>query len=399
MSKFKKGPKSLINWKRGKKEKKTDFEFLLEKTHFNEKELTIIWNQFHKEIPGGTLARSTFHTLVTSVTGMEDEKLNDMMFQAFDAENLGYIDYRQWVIAFSIMTRGTLEEKLHFTFNIYDVERRGSLNLSNFLDIVETSDPGAREDMLGYFPGKELDFDSFVAAVGHRPSLLLGFRSLFTRHDMRTLVARSESQSLSTSESESASLFSNWATSGRIIRSESRDFGGNSADERANAYRRRPLRGNSSSYDPDFDNVSAEVFRPIAEDEPFVPTQPTSRKLSKLRVIEKRREKKEERRRLDELGTVREEEEEDNRESKDSPLGKRRTSEGKKAKAVHGLKSTGALVARGSNKVKDGVTRKILHREDGRASPWQEPDPDLDDSASSSSDSALHASESETPLS
>jgi Ca2+-binding EF-hand superfamily protein len=118
VDKSKKAHKGLLNWKRGKKDKKSDFQFLQDKTHFSEKELTIIWNQFHKEIPGGVLTKPHFHMLISSVTGIEDKKLVDMMFHAFDSEDLGYITYRQWVLAFSVMTRGTLDEKLHFTFNL-----------------------------------------------------------------------------------------------------------------------------------------------------------------------------------------------------------------------------------------------------------------------------------------
>lgn len=49
------------------------------------------------------------------------------MFRAFDEDNNGAIDFREFIIGLSVSSRGTPDEKLGFAFKLYDVNRDGGL--------------------------------------------------------------------------------------------------------------------------------------------------------------------------------------------------------------------------------------------------------------------------------
>ncbi|CAG5877916.1 unnamed protein product [Menidia menidia] len=50
------------------------------------------------------------------------------LFNAFDTTNNGSIKFKDFVMGLSILLRGTLREKLEWTFHLYDINRDGYIN-------------------------------------------------------------------------------------------------------------------------------------------------------------------------------------------------------------------------------------------------------------------------------
>ena len=46
------------------------------------------------------------------------EKYCDFVFYAFDTDNSGTIEFTEFLIAFNIRSKGSLEERLNWTFNV-----------------------------------------------------------------------------------------------------------------------------------------------------------------------------------------------------------------------------------------------------------------------------------------
>ncbi|KAG7255657.1 hypothetical protein CRUP_005811 [Coryphaenoides rupestris] len=50
------------------------------------------------------------------------------LFNAFDTEHTGSIKFEDFVTALSILLRGSVREKLQWTFNLYDINHDGYIN-------------------------------------------------------------------------------------------------------------------------------------------------------------------------------------------------------------------------------------------------------------------------------
>ena len=49
------------------------------------------------------------------------------LFDNFDEDKSGFLDFRELVICMSILSKGTFEERLRLCFDVYDVDKSGYL--------------------------------------------------------------------------------------------------------------------------------------------------------------------------------------------------------------------------------------------------------------------------------
>ncbi len=60
------------------------------------------------------------------------------VFNAIDADKNGLIDFGEYMIAMSIQCSGSMEDKLNWMFNIYDLDGSGSLEKSEIVTIIKS---------------------------------------------------------------------------------------------------------------------------------------------------------------------------------------------------------------------------------------------------------------------
>lgn len=61
----------------------------------------------------------------------------DYVFNVFDSDRSGAIDFKEFICALSITSRGKMEDKLDWAFQLYDIDNDGKISYDEMLAIVE----------------------------------------------------------------------------------------------------------------------------------------------------------------------------------------------------------------------------------------------------------------------
>jgi Ca2+-binding EF-hand superfamily protein len=70
-----------------------------------------MFKQFKKETPNGAIGKTEFKEVMKQM-GVVDSFLQELIFNVFDENKDGSINFKEFVTALSVMTRGDVNEKL-----------------------------------------------------------------------------------------------------------------------------------------------------------------------------------------------------------------------------------------------------------------------------------------------
>ncbi|XP_014863788.1 PREDICTED: Kv channel-interacting protein 4 isoform X2 [Poecilia mexicana] len=120
-------------------------EQLEAQTRFSRKELQILYRGFKNECPSGVVNEETFKDIYAQFFPQGDASTYaHFLFNAFDTDHNGSVSFEDFVMGLSILLRGTVQEKLIWAFNLYDINKDGYITKEEMLDIMK-----AIYDMMG----------------------------------------------------------------------------------------------------------------------------------------------------------------------------------------------------------------------------------------------------------
>lgn len=106
---------------------------------------------FLKDCPSGMLTKEEFQKIYKQFFPFGDPtSFADYVFNVFDSDKSGSIDFKEFICALSVTSRGKMEDKLDWAFQLYDIDGDGKISYEEMLQIVEAIYKMVRDTLLTF---------------------------------------------------------------------------------------------------------------------------------------------------------------------------------------------------------------------------------------------------------
>jgi len=143
-----------------------DIEYLKQHTTYDKTTITAWYRVFHRQCNKGKLSVKQFVNLFkTFFPGRNSDQFCEHVFRTFNTSRSGELSFREFLIAIYVTSQGSQEEKLRWTFRLYDINGDGILTFEEVLEVLEASTDLRGGDQYRKFP-EELFMDLDSDGIG-----------------------------------------------------------------------------------------------------------------------------------------------------------------------------------------------------------------------------------------
>ncbi|XP_056599970.1 guanylyl cyclase-activating protein 2-like [Triplophysa dalaica] len=98
-----------------------------------------LYRKFASECPSGNLHLHEFKRIfgITSESSVEESAYMENLFRSFDTNQDNTIDFMEYVAALHLVLRGRLEDKIKWSFKVYDRDRNGCLDKHEVTNVIK----------------------------------------------------------------------------------------------------------------------------------------------------------------------------------------------------------------------------------------------------------------------
>ena len=116
-----------------------DRDYISYHTSWSPSQIEKKYEEFIAKNPDGKILKEDFSPRLRSWNKIQNaEKLETVVFEAFDSNNDGYINFKEFMVVFYLLTDGTSEEKTKKVFRLCDKQDKTLFLLCNFLQLNPT---------------------------------------------------------------------------------------------------------------------------------------------------------------------------------------------------------------------------------------------------------------------
>jgi len=141
---------------------------LCEATGFTPMEIKKMYCSFKNECPTGLVNKETFHAIYSKFfpTGANLSCYSHYIFSTMDHQRTGLVTFEDFAVGLSILLKGSLEDRLRWTFQVYDVNKDGVLSRGEVRDVT-----GAIYDLMGHPNGERLKSEANDQIIDRRAEI------------------------------------------------------------------------------------------------------------------------------------------------------------------------------------------------------------------------------------
>ncbi|XP_066957671.1 calsenilin-like isoform X2 [Macrobrachium rosenbergii] len=112
-------------------------EQLSKATRFTKEELQFMYRGFKQECPTGVISEETFKEIYGKFFPLGDSAMYaHYVFGTLDQDGSGTITFGDFIMGLSVLLKGTLQERVNWIFNLYDINNDGYITKEELIDIV-----------------------------------------------------------------------------------------------------------------------------------------------------------------------------------------------------------------------------------------------------------------------
>jgi len=118
--------------------KPTSVAEMAEETKFTRSEVKFLYRAFKQECPNGIIDEDTFKDVYENIFPLGDaSKYASLVFKCIDKDETGGITFGDFMEFLSVISKGTTQEKIMWSFEFLDLDKNGYIEKQEMLKVLE----------------------------------------------------------------------------------------------------------------------------------------------------------------------------------------------------------------------------------------------------------------------